>query len=111
MVDHLRAPEVEQYAKLLAEKRKHKGVSVEKAKELLEDPNYYACLMAAAGDADGMVSGSTTSTANTIRPALQVSPTHLTLLHAHSQKSHEAHNDVCCVQAYRAWCVISLHTC
>lgn len=57
---------------MLAEKRKHKGVTVEKAKEMLEDPNCFGCLMAAAGDADGMVSGSTTSTANTIRPALQV---------------------------------------
>lgn len=58
---------------MLAEKRKHKGVTVDKARELLEDPNTFGCLMAAAGDADGMVSGSTTSTANTIRPALQVS--------------------------------------
>lgn len=32
--------------------------------------------MAASGDADGMVSGSTTTTANTIRPALQVSHAH-----------------------------------
>ena len=73
-MDHLRSPDVDKYAQLLAEKRKHKGVTFEKARELLEDPNYYGCLMAAAGDADGMVSGSTSSTAATIRPALQVSP-------------------------------------
>lgn len=47
---------MEKYAQLLAEKRKHKGLTVEKARELLEDPNYYGCLMAASGDADGMVS-------------------------------------------------------
>ena len=73
-MDHLSSPDVDKYAQLLAEKRKHKGLTVEKAKELLEDPNYYGCLMAAAGDVDGMVSGSTSSTAATIRPALQVFP-------------------------------------
>lgn len=72
IVNHLKSPDLERYANMLAEKRKHKGMSVDDAREMLEDANYYGCLMAMYGDADGMVSGSTSSTANTIRPALQV---------------------------------------
>ena len=45
----------------------------EKAKEtILSDYAYYGCLMIKNGDADGMVSGACHSTANTLRPCLQV---------------------------------------
>ena len=47
----------------------------QQAKDSLQDINVYGTLMVLAGDADGMVSGATSTTANTIRPALQVSDT------------------------------------
>lgn len=71
IIDHRTSEKVEQYAPLLVEKRKHKGMTLDRARDLLQDPNYFGTLMAASDDADGMVSGSTTTTANTIRPALQ----------------------------------------
>jgi phosphotransacetylase len=48
-------------------------MTLEKAREiLLEDVNYFGTVMVAAGDADGMVSGAIHTTANTVRPALQI---------------------------------------
>ncbi len=53
--------------------RRHKGMTFEKAKEiLLTDPMYYACMLVKCGLADGVVSGACHSSANTIRPALQI---------------------------------------
>ena len=53
--------------------RKEKGMTKEKAKELLLNDNmYYACMLVKEGHADGIVSGACHSTANTIRPALQI---------------------------------------
>lgn len=49
------------------------GVTLEQAHNiLLEDVNYFGTCMVAAGDADGMVSGAVHTTANTVRPALQI---------------------------------------
>lgn len=49
------------------------GLTVEQARNtLLEDVNYFGTCMVAAGDADGMVSGAVHTTANTVRPALQI---------------------------------------
>ena len=57
----------------LVEGAKKKGITPEKAQELMEtDYMYYACLMCKCGDADGAVSGACHSTGNTIRPALQL---------------------------------------
>ena len=42
------------------------------ARELLSDANYWGTVMVALGDADGMVSGATHTTAATIRPGMQV---------------------------------------
>ncbi len=57
----------------LAELRKHKGMTLDKAKELLlNDYMYFACMLVYDGLADGVVSGACHSTANTLRPALQV---------------------------------------
>lgn len=63
---------VEKYAEKLAELRAKKGVTVEKARELLQDSAYFGTMMIVCGDADGMVSGAAHTTANTIRPALQL---------------------------------------
>ena len=63
----------EEYINLFVELRKSKGLTYEDAKkQALEDYIYYACLMVKAGDADGVVSGACHSTANTLRPSLQI---------------------------------------
>ena len=57
----------------LVEIRKEKGLSYEEAKKLmLHDYMYYACMLVKTGRADGVVSGACHSTANTLRPALQI---------------------------------------
>ena len=57
----------------LVEIRKNKGLTHEEAKKLLlEDFMYYACMLVKTGRADGVVSGACHSTANTLRPALQI---------------------------------------
>ncbi len=57
----------------LVEVRKNKGMTYDEAKKLLlEDYMYYACMLVKTGRADGVVSGACHSSANTIRPALQI---------------------------------------
>ena len=62
----------ESYVNLLFELRKNKGITIEAARELAKDPVYFGVLMVKAGQADGLVSGATHSTADTLRPALQI---------------------------------------
>ena len=64
----------EKYVNLLYELRKNKGMTIEKAKELALDPVYYGMLMVKDDEtkADGLVSGAIHSTADTLRPALQI---------------------------------------
>jgi phosphate acetyltransferase len=62
----------EKYAQALYELRKHKSVTLEMARDLMIDPVYYATMMVYMGDADGFVSGSTHSTADTLGPVLRV---------------------------------------
>lgn len=52
--------------------RKSKGMSLEEAQKLMEDKNYFGTMLVQNSKADAMVSGATTTTANTIRPALQI---------------------------------------
>ena len=61
-----------EYANMLYELRKSKGMTPEKAEKLAEDPLYLGCLMIKAGDADGEVSGADNSTGNVLRPAFQI---------------------------------------
>ena len=56
----------------LFEARKSKGVSLEQARELMRDRTYFATMLVQEGLADAMVSGANTTTAHTIRPALQI---------------------------------------
>ena len=63
---------LESYADALYELRKAKGLSREKALELVSDPMYYGMMMVKAGEADGLVSGAVHSTGDMLRPALQV---------------------------------------
>lgn len=60
------------YADLLLELRRSKGMTPEKAIQLVEDPLYFACLMIKAGDADGEIAGAMNTTGNVLRPALQI---------------------------------------
>lgn len=62
----------DEYVNLLVELRKNKGMTEEEAKKLVLDPVYYGMLMVKKGEADGLVSGAIHSTADTLRPALQI---------------------------------------
>ncbi len=64
----------EKYAQLLYELRKKKGMTIEQAKELVLNPVYFGMLMVKDEEtkADGLVSGAVHSTADTLRPALQI---------------------------------------
>ena len=73
VIDPYTYEKTEEYLNLFVELRKSKGLTYEQAKETaLGDYMYYACLMVKAGDADGVVSGACHSTANTLRPSLQI---------------------------------------
>lgn len=71
---------LDRYVGILCEARKKKGMTEQQARDSLQDMNVFGTLMVLAGDADGMVSGATSTTANTIRPALQVSRASLCVL-------------------------------
>jgi phosphate acetyltransferase len=72
VIDPETAPEAEKYAETLCELRKAKGMTIEKAREVVKQFNYFATMMVKMGDADGLVSGAVQSTADTVRPALQI---------------------------------------
>lgn len=73
IIDPYTYEKTEEYINLFVELRKAKGLTYEEAKkQALGDYMYYACLMVKAGDADGVVSGACHSTANTLRPSLQI---------------------------------------
>ncbi|HQG07598.1 MAG TPA: phosphate acetyltransferase [Dysgonamonadaceae bacterium] len=60
------------YADLLYELRKKKGMTIEQAEKLVEDPLYLGCLMIKNGDADGEIAGARNTTGDVLRPALQI---------------------------------------
>lgn len=62
----------QKYAAELARIRSSKGLTEQQAATLVADPTYFATMMVQMGDADGMVSGATHTTAETIRPAFQI---------------------------------------
>lgn len=72
IIDPNTAQNFEEYTNLLYELRKHKGMTIEKARELVKDPVYYGMLMVKDEKADGLVSGAAHSTSDTLRPALQI---------------------------------------
>ncbi|NNK81582.1 MAG: phosphate acetyltransferase [Flavobacteriaceae bacterium] len=59
------------YSNTLYELRKHKGITLEYARDMMTDVSYYGTMMIYKGDADGMVSGAAHTTQHTLRPALQ----------------------------------------
>jgi phosphate acetyltransferase len=62
---------VERFATEYAQARAHKGMTVERAREIVTDISYFGTMMVHLGLADGMVSGAVNTTAHTIRPALE----------------------------------------
>lgn len=74
IIDPETAAKKEEYVTLLYELRKHKGMTIQKAKELVKDPVYFGMLMVKDPDSevDGLVSGAIHSTSDTLRPALQI---------------------------------------
>ncbi len=72
IVDNLTSSKKDEYDTLLYELRKNKGMTLENAKKINEDKVYFATMMVKSDDADGLVSGAIHSTANTLRPALQI---------------------------------------
>ncbi|NSW89793.1 MAG: phosphate acetyltransferase [Firmicutes bacterium] len=72
IVDPLKSEKYDDYVNTFYELRKAKGVTIEKAKEIMKNPVYWGVMMVKKGEADGMVSGAVNSTADTLRPALQI---------------------------------------
>ncbi|MDT0166095.1 phosphate acetyltransferase [Actinotalea sp. AC32] len=62
----------ERFAHEYAELRKHKGMTVERAREIVSSVSYFGTLMVQLGLADGMVSGAVHTTAHTIKPAFEI---------------------------------------
>ena len=63
---------VERYAAEYARLRAKKGVTLEQAREKVQDVSYFGTMMVQMGEADGMVSGAAHSTAHTIRPSFEI---------------------------------------
>ncbi len=73
VVDPDTDPKFDHYAETLFELRKHKGMTKEKAEEILKtDYITYGVMMVKEKDADGLVAGACHATADTLRPALQI---------------------------------------
>lgn len=72
LIDPASSDKLESYAQKFAELRAKKGVTIEQAREQMHDLSYFGVMMVYMGDADGMVSGACHSTADTLRPALQI---------------------------------------
>lgn len=66
------SPLTDEFAKIYAELRKHKGIDFEQAQERMHDVSYFGTMLVYTGRADGMVSGAAHTTAHTIRPAFEV---------------------------------------
>lgn len=72
IVDPLNNPKAEEFAELLAELRKKKGMTIEQARELVKNPLYLGCMIIKTEGADGQISGALSTTGDTLRPALQI---------------------------------------
>ncbi|KTC93682.1 MULTISPECIES: phosphate acetyltransferase [Legionella] len=72
IIDVEKSEKKESYAKQYYTLRQHKNINLPIALERMNDVNYFAAMMVYCGDADGMVSGATHTTADTVRPALEI---------------------------------------
>lgn len=72
IIDPVESEKYEFYVNAFYEMRKSKGVTLEKAREIIKDEIYFGTMMVKQGDADGLVSGAIHSTGDLLRPALQI---------------------------------------
>ncbi|MDD3839656.1 MAG: phosphate acetyltransferase [Clostridia bacterium] len=72
IIDPAFSDKFEDYSTQFCELRKKKGMTIEKAREIMKDPLYYGVMMVKTGDADGMVAGSINATGDVLRPAFQI---------------------------------------
>jgi len=71
IIDYTRISELERYVQRYHEKRAHKGVTIEQAREDMKNRLFVANMMVETGDADGLVAGSVASTADMLRAAFR----------------------------------------
>lgn len=72
IVDPKTSEKYDEYVNLFFELRKNKGMTLEKAKEIIKDEMYFGTMMLKCGDADGLVSGAVHTTADLLRPGMQI---------------------------------------
>jgi phosphate acetyltransferase len=72
ILDHQNADDFDEYVDEYVELRKHKGMTPEKAKQIISDPLFYSAMMIRKGQRDGMVAGAVNSTANVLRSTIQI---------------------------------------
>lgn len=72
LIDPATSPKREEYAQMLCELRKKKGMTIEEAREKVLDPLYFGCMIIKNGEADGQLAGARNTTGNVLRPALQI---------------------------------------
>ena len=72
IIDPENHPKMEEYAQLLFELRKKKGMTIEESRKLVKDPLYLGCLIIKNSEADGQLAGARNTTGNVLRPALQI---------------------------------------
>ena len=72
IIDPATSPKKEEYAQLLCELRKKKGMTIEEACKKVLDPLYFGCMIIKNGEADGQLAGARNTTGNVLRPALQI---------------------------------------
>ena len=72
IIDYKNSPLLNELAENLSSLRAHKGVTIDKAKELLKDEFYFATMLVKMGYADGVLGGSVSPTSCILRPALQI---------------------------------------
>jgi phosphate acetyltransferase len=71
IINPLDSDHIQDFAGTLYEERKHKGMTIDIAEDLIRDVSYFGTMMVYKGLADGMVSGAAHTTQHTIKPALQ----------------------------------------
>ncbi len=72
IINPLTSEKIKEYAERFYLLRKHKGITPKIADKIVKDENYFGTMMVHLGDADGLVSGAIHTTAETVRPALQI---------------------------------------
>ena len=72
IIDPATSEKAEEYAQMLCELRKKKGMTIEEARKKVLNPLYYGCMIIKSGDADGQLAGARNTTGDVLRPALQI---------------------------------------